>query len=128
MILGAGSKKSGLGESIRAGTVVKLADGRHPTLGWVIFWRQMAPRTPRCVWKTDNTGRRQSVKDLRPDAFLGPAYEAMPLMPRRSSARGLLRARTAVLAGEGTSGVLPSGVRSPLQSRNCSVRDDQGRR
>jgi len=61
----------------------------------------MAPRAPRCVWKTDNTGRRQSVKDLRPDAFLGPAHKAMPLMPRRSSARGLLRARTAVLAGDG---------------------------
>jgi hypothetical protein len=66
----------------------------HPTLGRVIFWRQMAPRAPRCVWKTDNTGRRQSVKD----AFL--CHEAMPLMRRRSSASGLLSLRTAVLTGE----------------------------
>src|SRR5215472_9622388 len=58
------------------------------------------PLAPRAAWKTDNTGRRQSVKDLRPDAFLRPAHEATPLMPRRSSVRGLLRARTAVLTGE----------------------------
>ena len=37
-------------------------------------------------------------------------------------------ARTAVLAGEGTLRALPSGVRSPLQSRNCSARGGRTRR
>ena len=56
-------------------------------------------------------------------------YRAAKLViDRHGEEAGLYAAaKTAVLAGEGTSRALPSGVKSPLRSGNCSARDDQGR-